>query len=74
MNNTNLSCRVLIYGGTSSVGCILIQLIKLWSGHVTVVCRASAVSVIKALGAHDIIVSNESDIFKELEIREKYDF
>lgn len=47
------------------------QLIKLWNGHVTTICRSSAAVVIKALGAHDVIFTNESDIFKELELRDK---
>ncbi|XP_074111455.1 NAD(P)H oxidoreductase RTN4IP1, mitochondrial [Cotesia typhae] len=64
--------RVLIYGGSTPVGCILIQLIKLWGGHVTVICKLESAKVIKALGADDIIPSNDCDIYKELELHDKY--
>lgn len=62
---------MLIYGGTTPVGCILIQLIKLWGGHVTVICKLESAKVIKALGADDIIPSNDCDIYKELELHDK---
>ncbi|XP_057327031.1 reticulon-4-interacting protein 1 homolog, mitochondrial-like [Microplitis mediator] len=64
--------RILIYGGTTPVGCILIQLIKLWGGHVTVICKLESAKVIKALGADDIIPLNNCDIYKELELHEKF--
>ncbi|XP_008208031.1 reticulon-4-interacting protein 1, mitochondrial [Nasonia vitripennis] len=65
--------RVLVYGGSTPVGCILIQLIKLWGGHIVTICRPQAAPVIKALGANEIILLNETDIAKELELRDKYD-
>jgi len=50
----------------------LIQLIKLWGGYIVAACRTNAVSVIKALGADDVIVIGESDIDKELQLCDKY--
>ncbi|XP_011311493.1 reticulon-4-interacting protein 1, mitochondrial isoform X2 [Fopius arisanus] len=64
--------RFLVYGGSTPVGCILIQLIKLWGGYVSVICRADAVKVIKALGGDDIISVENSDIEMELELRNRY--
>ncbi|KAH0944683.1 hypothetical protein HN011_000785 [Eciton burchellii] len=65
--------RVLIYGASTPIGCILIQLIKLWGGYIVAACRTNAVSVIKALGADDVIVIGESDIDKELQLCDKFD-
>ncbi|XP_051168505.1 reticulon-4-interacting protein 1, mitochondrial-like [Leptopilina boulardi] len=65
--------RVLIFGGSTPVGCILTQLIKLWGGYVVSACRPHAVPVTRALGADEVIPLGESDIEKELELRDKYD-
>nr|XP_012232940.1 PREDICTED: reticulon-4-interacting protein 1 homolog, mitochondrial-like isoform X2 [Linepithema humile] len=66
--------RVFIYGGSTPIGCILTQLIKLWGGYVVTACRgANAVLVMKALGADEVITINETDIEKELEMHDKYD-
>ncbi|XP_015126589.1 reticulon-4-interacting protein 1 homolog, mitochondrial [Diachasma alloeum] len=64
--------RFLIFGGSTPVGCILIQLIKLWGGHVSAICRMNAAKVIRALGADDIIPLDQSDIEKELELHDRY--
>ncbi|KAK2579490.1 hypothetical protein KPH14_010803 [Odynerus spinipes] len=64
--------RVLIYGGNTPVGCILIQLVKLWGGYVVTTCRENAVPVMSALGADEIITLNKSDIEKELELHDKF--
>ncbi|XP_058796861.1 reticulon-4-interacting protein 1, mitochondrial-like isoform X2 [Phymastichus coffea] len=65
--------RVLVYGGTTPVGCILIQLVKLWGGYVVATCRSEAAPIIKALGAEEIIFLNDLDASKELELHNKYD-
>lgn len=62
---------MLVYGGSTPVGCILIQLVKLWGGHIVTICRPQAAPVIKALGANEIILLNESVVAKELELRDK---
>lgn len=64
--------RVLIYGGNTPVGCILIQLVKLWGGHVVTVSRKNAVPVMRALGADEVLLLDELNIEKELELHEKY--
>lgn len=66
---------VFIYGGSTPIGCILTQLIKLWGGHVTVTCREQAVPVMKTLGADNIIVINEEDFEQYLQsgyLRDRY--
>lgn len=62
----------MIYGGSTPVGCILIQLIKLWGGHVSAICRVDAAKVIRALGADDIIPIDECDLEKELELHDRW--
>ncbi|XP_043276965.1 reticulon-4-interacting protein 1 homolog, mitochondrial-like [Venturia canescens] len=64
--------RILVYGGCSSVGCILIQLAKLWGAHVTTICKLELSRVVKALGADDVISLEESNIEKELSLYDKY--
>lgn len=63
---------VLIYGGNTPVGHILIQLVKLWGGYVVTVCSENAVPVMSALGADEVISFNKSDIEKELELHDKF--
>jgi len=49
----------------------LTQLIKLWSGYVVTACRTDAVPVMKALGADEVIIINET-VEKELQLHDKY--
>ncbi|XP_046739788.1 reticulon-4-interacting protein 1, mitochondrial-like isoform X4 [Diprion similis] len=65
--------RILVYGGTTPVGCVLIQLTKLWGGYVVAACKQQAIPVAKALGADEVIPFNESNIEKELELQDKFD-
>ncbi|XP_014204452.1 reticulon-4-interacting protein 1 homolog, mitochondrial-like [Copidosoma floridanum] len=65
--------RVLVYGGSTPVGCIIIQLIKLWGGSTVAICKPQAAPVVKALGANDVILLHGSDVLKELELSEKFD-
>ncbi|XP_050445675.1 reticulon-4-interacting protein 1 homolog, mitochondrial-like [Cataglyphis hispanica] len=69
--------RVLIHGGSTPIGCILTQLIKLWGGYVVTTCRMDAYlflePIMKALGADEVIIINETDIEKELQLHDKYD-
>jgi len=65
--------RVLVFGGSTPIGCILTQLIKLWGGYVVSACRTDAVPVMKALGANEVIVINETDVEKELQLHDKYE-
>jgi NADPH:quinone reductase-like Zn-dependent oxidoreductase len=56
--------------GCSPVGCILIQLARLWGAHVTTTASLRAIPVAQALGAHDV-VCGEADVQKQLEMRER---
>ncbi|XP_012269803.2 reticulon-4-interacting protein 1 homolog, mitochondrial-like isoform X2 [Athalia rosae] len=64
--------RILVYGGTTPVGCILIQLMKLWGGHVVAACKEHAIPIARALGADEIIAFNETNMEKELALHDKF--
>lgn len=64
--------RILVHMGCSPVGCILIQLARLWGTHVTATASLRAIPVAQALGAHDV-VCGEADVQKQLEMRERFD-
>lgn len=72
-------CRVFINGGCTPVGCILIQILKMWHAHITTTCFKRALPVAKALGANDVIVlpdldlENVNTLQKEMELRDKFD-
>ena len=63
--------RVLVCGGNTPIGCILIQLVKIWGGHVVTTCRSNGVSLMQALGADHVITMGESSIQKELELLDR---
>ncbi|PSN38803.1 hypothetical protein C0J52_07903 [Blattella germanica] len=65
--------RVLVHMGCSPVGCILIQLARLWGAHVTATASLRATPVAQALGAHDVVVCGEADVQKQLAIRDGFD-
>ncbi|XP_029175123.1 reticulon-4-interacting protein 1 homolog, mitochondrial-like isoform X2 [Nylanderia fulva] len=65
--------RVLIYGGSTPIGCILTQLVKLWGGYIVTICKINAEPIMKALGADEVIIINETDIEKELQLHDKFD-
>uniref|UniRef100_A0A6P7FSR6 Reticulon-4-interacting protein 1, mitochondrial-like isoform X1 n=1 Tax=Diabrotica virgifera virgifera TaxID=50390 RepID=A0A6P7FSR6_DIAVI len=48
--------RILVEGGCTPVGCVLIQLLSQWKASVTATCYRRALPVVRALGAADIIV------------------
>lgn len=56
---THDTFRILIEGGCTPVGCVLIQILKNWKAIVTATCLKRAVPVVKALGASDIIILSE---------------
>ncbi|VEN53884.1 unnamed protein product [Callosobruchus maculatus] len=57
--------RILIQGGCSPVGCVLVQLLNHWKAEVTTTCYKRAIPVVKALGAADIIVLEESEAIND---------
>nr|CAD7460786.1 unnamed protein product [Timema tahoe] len=64
---------ILVHGGSSPVGCILIQLARLWGGSVATTCSSRATPVAQALGAEEVIVTGRGNVEKQLEIRESFD-
>nr|CAD7420963.1 unnamed protein product [Timema poppensis] len=63
--------RILVHGGSSPVGCILIQLATLWGGSVATTCSSRATPVAQALGAEEVIVTGRGNVEKQLEVRER---
>lgn len=53
---------ILVLGGCSPVGCVLIQLLRQWDASVTATCYQRAVPVAKALGAFNIIVLSDPPV------------
>ncbi|KAJ8931594.1 hypothetical protein NQ314_015456 [Rhamnusium bicolor] len=51
--------KILVQGGCTPVGCVLVQLLRHWNAVVTTSCYKRAVPVVKALGASDIIIMSE---------------
>lgn len=48
--------KILVEGGCTPVGCVLVQLLSQWKASVTATCYKRALPVVKALGATDIIL------------------
>ncbi|XP_069676478.1 reticulon-4-interacting protein 1 homolog, mitochondrial-like isoform X3 [Periplaneta americana] len=71
--STTENKRILVHMGCSPVGCILIQLARLWGAHVTATASLRATPVAQALGAHDVVVCGEADVQQQLEVREGFD-
>ncbi|KAF2366672.1 Alcohol dehydrogenase N-terminal [Trinorchestia longiramus] len=66
--------RVLVHGGVSGVGLVLVQLVSSWGAHVTTtVACAHHAELASMLGAHDVIASDAAPLDKELELRDKFD-
>lgn len=56
--------------GCSPIGCILIQLARLWGAHVTATTSLRATPVVQALGAHVVVVCGKADVQKQLAVQE----
>ncbi|XP_063217439.1 reticulon-4-interacting protein 1 homolog, mitochondrial-like isoform X4 [Bacillus rossius redtenbacheri] len=65
--------RILVHGGCSPVGCVLIQLARLWGATVTATCALRATPVVQALGADDVVVTGVGNLEKQLASRESFD-
>ncbi|XP_017877373.1 reticulon-4-interacting protein 1 homolog, mitochondrial-like isoform X2 [Ceratina calcarata] len=65
--------RVLICSGSTPVGLILTQLVKLWGGYVVTVCRPNAIPRLQALGADWVISLDGTDIEEKLRPSKKFD-
>ena len=62
--------RVLILGAAGGIGTFAIQLAKLWGLHVTAVCRERAITLVRGLGADQVVAF---DLVDPLRLGERFD-
>ncbi|MEE6475950.1 hypothetical protein FKM82_010913 [Ascaphus truei] len=62
--------RILIIGASGGVGTAAIQLMKAWGAHVTAVCSEDAFTLVKNLGADDVIDYKAAELEVQLKSRE----
>jgi NADPH:quinone reductase-like Zn-dependent oxidoreductase len=63
--------KVLVYGATGAIGSAAVQLMSRMNVHVTAVCSTPYVSLVKSLGAEEVIDYTQNDYTKT---QQKYDF
>ncbi|XP_075001701.1 NAD(P)H oxidoreductase RTN4IP1, mitochondrial isoform X2 [Calonectris borealis] len=67
LNRSNCSGkRVLILGASGGVGTFAVQLVKAWGAHVTAVCSHDASTLMKKLGADDVIDYKSGNLEEQL--------
>ena len=67
--------RILVHSADNPVGCIAVQLVKAWGGHVTATVCSRGFPTAQQLGADDLIIHDaQNDDFQQtLASREKFD-
>mgnify|MGYP001057299908 CR=1 FL=1 len=59
--------KVLIYGASGSVGTFAVQIAQYFGAQVTAVCSTTNVTLVQALGAHQVIDYTQEDFSKQSE-------
>jgi NADPH:quinone reductase-like Zn-dependent oxidoreductase len=60
--------NVLVYGATGAIGSAAVQLLKYYQAHVTAVCNAKNVELVKSLGA-DVVIDYQSQDFTKTDMK-----
>ncbi|NWW36054.1 RT4I1 protein, partial [Panurus biarmicus] len=66
--------RILILGASGGVGTFAVQLLKAWDSHVTAVCSHDASTLVKKLGADEVIDYKSGNLEKQLKTLPLFDF
>ncbi|NXI06011.1 RT4I1 protein, partial [Pachycephala philippinensis] len=75
LNQSNCSGkRVLILGASGGVGTFAVQLMKAWDAHVTAVCSHDASTMVKKLGADDVVDYKSGNLEEQLKTLPLFDF
>ncbi|XP_005493065.1 NAD(P)H oxidoreductase RTN4IP1, mitochondrial isoform X1 [Zonotrichia albicollis] len=75
LNQSNCSGkRILILGASGGVGTFAVQLMKAWDAHVTAVCSHDASTLVKKLGADDVIDYKSGNLEEQLKTLPLFDF
>ncbi|XP_040553616.1 reticulon-4-interacting protein 1, mitochondrial isoform X3 [Gallus gallus] len=75
LNQSNCSGkRVLILGASGGVGTFAVQLVKAWGAHVTAVCSHDAGTLMRKLGADDVIDYKSGSLEQQLKTLPSFDF